>query len=213
MRIRSLDDISHLGKHAQKQISKQLVGKQISVDKRFLNLPTSKSSKSRSEKTVIDDKPFHHSVLINSKKQKAARINKTFDGLNYCPYPNSDPSVWLHIALIKAFGSWDNGGELVDEMILPGHDVRFRFDFCLPRFKFAIEVDGYGYHRDLKSFKRDREKQKHALINGWVVHRLTSSNIKNEFNSLLPDIKSMLKYRQKCDATIINVGKTWCALK
>ena len=30
----------------------------------------------------------------------------------------------------------------------------------------AIEVDGFGDHRDLESFKKDREKQKHALKRG-----------------------------------------------
>lgn len=134
------------------------------------------------------------------------------DGLKYCPYPNPDPSVLLHIALLKEFKSWWCGGELADEMIIPGHKVKFRYDFCFPRYRLAIEIDGFGYHRDLESFKKDREKQKHALKHGWVVHRLTNSDLRNAFNTIIPDIKTILSHREKRDAELTPTGKVWCSL-
>lgn len=205
MRIKNPEDVAKMGLHARTQIEAALGA---IYRKEAKSLP-----KKIEQLRASAEKPFNQSNATPSKKKKPAKIMKTADNLNYCPYPNPDPSVALHIALLKEFGSWHDGGELVEEMILPGHEVRFRFDFCLPRYKFAIEVDGFGYHRDLKSFKRDREKQKHALIKGWVVHRLTSSNIKNEFPVLLPDIKEMIKHRIQSEATIVPIGKTWCSLK
>lgn len=195
MRIKSDSDLSGFGSHARKQIEKAL---------------QSKPAKSNALlKRSGRDSAFADGLF---KRQKPAKVMKTHENYSYCPYPSPDPGVALHIAMLDEFGSWWDGGELVDEMILPGHKIRFRFDLCLPRYKFAIEVDGFGYHRDLVSFKRDREKQKHALLHGWVVHRLTNSDLREGFDQLVPDIKVMLAHRERSKATIKKVGNTWCEL-
>lgn len=76
----------------------------------------------------------------------------------------------------------------------------------------AIEIDGFGYHRDLDSFKKDREKQKHALKAGWVVLRLTNSDLRHAFDDIIPDIKVILSHRERHQTKLVPVGKTWCSL-
>lgn len=195
MRIKDGDDLSRLGARARLQIENALAAASI---------PNKSNSKDEAGRRASD-------TPDSSKDKPPSRISKTNDGLNYCLVPNPDPGVKLHVAMEKEFGSWWDGGELVSEMILPGHEISFRFDLCLPRYKFAIEVDGFGFHRDLKSFKKDREKQKHALITGWVVYRVTVSEIRSEFDSIIPNIYRMLSHLRRGSALIEPVGKTWCS--
>lgn len=206
MRIKNLDDISNLGTNARKQIAAAFKQQNGAHHQKLI---LSKDIKQPAESTAKQSKS---STEDPHKKKKPAKVATTDDGLRYCPHPNPDPSVALHIALLREFGSWWDGGELADEMIIPGHQVRFRYDFCFPRYRLAIEIDGFGYHRDLNSFKKDREKQKHALKHGWVVHRLTNSDLRNAFNTVIPDIKTILSHREKRDAELIPAGKVWCSL-
>lgn len=205
MRIKSADDINQLGTHAKKQIEAVL-----KEQGGFNNIKRPSRADDLSRSSIAQAGPTR--IESPAKKKKLAKVMTNDDGLRYCPYPNPDPSVSLHIALLREFGSWWDNGELADEMIIPGHAIRFRYDFCFPRYRLAIEIDGFGYHRDLDSFKKDREKQKHALKNGWVVHRLTNSDLRQGFADIIPDIKTMLSYRKIQDAKLKPVGKTWCSL-
>lgn len=205
MRITSLDDLSKLGPHAKKQIEAELNKQRPPRIKKG-------SNKNNQKRHTASTKNQLARTNTASPQKKPAKVMETEDGLKYCPYPNPDPSVALHIALLREFGSWWSGGELVDEMIIPNHDVRFRYDFCFPRYRLAIEFDGFGYHRDLNSFKKDREKQKHALKNGWIVHRLTNSDLRSAFDAIIPDIKIIMNHREKRDIELVTVGKVWCAI-
>lgn len=205
MRIKNKNDIGNFGPLAKKQIEAALKQQGGFNNQKRLN-SASELNSSATERLEPN------SMAATKKKKKPAKVMTSGDGLRYCPYPNPDPSVSLHIALLREFGSWWDGGELADEMIIPGHQVRFRYDFCFPNYRLAIEVDGFGYHRDLKSFKKDREKQKHALKGGWVVHRLTNSDLRNGFDDIIPDIKVMLSHRVRYEAELVQVGKTWCSL-
>ena len=194
MRINSKQDIAGLGKHAQKQILKALEAN---------NRPQTSSPKA-STPSSSKAKP----TSINKKKNKPSRImTDEQSGLKFCPYPSTDPGAWLHTALNKKYGSYDNGGDHAHEVIIPGHDVRFRWDHIIYGM-VCIELDGYGYHFDLKSFKRDREKQKHALVNGFIVHRVTSKDIKTNLQGVLADIDLMLAHHQRYKMKISPVGKT-----
>lgn len=206
MRIKSVDDINQLGAHAKKQLEAvlKLQGGFNNAKRPARADDFARSSIAQAEHTSIDS---------TANKKKPAKVMTNDGGHRYCPYPNPDPSVSLHIALLREFGSWWDNGELADEMIIPGHAVRFRYDFCFPRYRLAIEIDGFGYHRDLDSFKKDREKQKHALINGWVVHRLTNSDLRHAFDDIIPDIKAMISHRERHEAKLVPVGKTWCSLE
>jgi len=224
MRIKNSDDIKKLGAHAQRKINAALQQGGINNKKRISNVAELAGQHRKGTQELSTDAkaspphPLSKAQLEQTntdtpkKKKKPSKVMVNDDGLKYCPYPNPDPSVSLHIALLREFGSWWDGGELADEMIIPGHQVRFRYDFCFPRYRLAIEIDGFGYHRDLDSFKKDREKQKHAMKKGWVVHRLTNSDLRHAFDDIIPDIKVMLSYRERHEAELTTIGKTWCTL-
>lgn len=137
------------------------------------------------------------------KAQKSAKKN-------FCDHPSPDPANWLHAALERKYGMFEDGGELVREMIIPGGESRYRFDWAWPRYKVVLEQDGFGFHRSLDAFKRDRRKQMLALTNGWVVVRSTNEDIRKRLEQLLNEIDTVLQYRDRKPAQIKPVGFTQC---
>lgn len=71
---------------------------------------------------------------------------------------------------------------------LPGWDLtreyrfhptrRWRWDFCFPSQKLAIEIDGRGYHQTVKGVRADHEKQNEAVRLGWRVLRFPATDAK-----------------------------------
>ena len=68
-----------------------------------------------------------------------------------------------------------NGPKLVREYKFHP-DRRWKFDFCLPNNKLAIEIEGgvwvQGRHNRGQGFVNDCEKYMEAQLLGWVVYRL-----------------------------------------
>lgn len=60
---------------------------------------------------------------------------------------------------------------------------KWRFDFCLPKNKLAIECEGGTYsggrHVTGKGYAKDCEKYNAASAQGWTVFRFTSDMIKS----------------------------------
>jgi very-short-patch-repair endonuclease len=54
-----------------------------------------------------------------------------------------------------------------------------RVDFAYPELKYAIEVDGYAAHSELRAFRHDRSRQNDLVDSGWVVHRFTAKEIED----------------------------------
>lgn len=65
-------------------------------------------------------------------------------------------------------------------------DRKFRTDIFLPP-RVVIEMDGYAFHRDLESFKKDRMKQNLYVANGFLPIRAYASQIfdANELRELV----------------------------
>ncbi len=62
------------------------------------------------------------------------------------------------------------------------HDKRrWRFDYALPKFRIAVEVEGgvwtNGRHTRASGFLKDMEKYNTATTMGWRVLRTTPSNL------------------------------------
>jgi hypothetical protein len=132
-------------------------------------------------------------------------------GNQICTYPPTNPAHILHAELFKRFGSYWEGGELASEVILPGHEVAFRYDFAIVSAKLFIEFDGYGSHRTLQAFKRDREKHRHALLNGWVTLPVSNTMVKEDVQSLIRDITKLYDIRHSdCGISLIKKGLTQC---
>ena len=60
---------------------------------------------------------------------------------------------------------------------------RWRFDFCFPKEKLAVEIDGgtwiQGRHNRGSSIKKDYEKHNTAALLGWTVLRFTTAMVKS----------------------------------
>jgi very-short-patch-repair endonuclease len=69
---------------------------------------------------------------------------------------------------------------------------RWRFDFCFPPVKIAVECEGGvwsgGRHTRGKGFEGDCEKYDQAVLQGWRVLRFTPSQIDN----VVPFVKLLL---------------------
>ena len=201
MRISSLQEIEGMGEHARKQIAKALKQAPVRNIERIMaeeDLPALGSKKTDVGKKL--------------KKPRVSRVLKDpITGLQYCLWPSPDPGVWLHELLNKHFGCFSSGGDHAHEVIIDGYETRIRYDHLLFGIIF-IEFDGFGFHRHLDNFKSDRKKQRHALINGFVLHRLTKDDLVNHYDEIIPDILAMLEHFPKYDMQIEPVGKTQCKI-
>jgi very-short-patch-repair endonuclease len=60
-------------------------------------------------------------------------------------------------------------------------DRKWRFDYCLPEFKLAIESEGGiysgGRHTRGKGYENDLEKYNRATADGWILIRVTPSQL------------------------------------
>ena len=73
-----------------------------------------------------------------------------------------------HRALMKAgitnwFGNW---------RVCIG-DADWPIDIAMPKLLLAIEIDGFEFHSDRKTFEWDREKADRLVEEGWTVLRVT----------------------------------------
>ncbi|AGP79816.1 hypothetical protein I633_21946 (plasmid) [Alteromonas mediterranea 615] len=181
MRIKSPNDLEGLGLHARKQIEAVLNSSKKSVNGNLL--PNNKSQ----SKTLTASEP------------------------KFCEWPSKNPAVWLHIALEKEFKSYWEGGDFVCEMMLPNSPKNWRYDFCLISSRILIEFDGYGFHRTKKAFLNDRDKERFAQTNGWVVFRFTNTMVRENIESLVCDIRTLHELRGRHEFSHIErVGKTFC---
>ena len=193
MRIVSEQDISKLGKHALSQIRKHM-DKSSSVSGKMPSPPAAKR---------IDG------GLKSTSKKSKDKHGVTEHGHRFCHYPSPDPFVKIHALLDIEFGRYSEGGKHASEVILPGHEIAFRYDFALLPWKVFIESDGFGPHRDKESFNRDRQKQSFALQNGWLVHRVTVRDVYDGLDKFLGDLNRILSHRPLFTVTLRTKGKCY----
>jgi very-short-patch-repair endonuclease len=59
---------------------------------------------------------------------------------------------------------------------------RWRFDFCWPEFKLAVEVEGLlpegGRHQRMAGYEKDLDKLNAAAAAGWQVLRFTGTHVR-----------------------------------
>jgi very-short-patch-repair endonuclease len=56
-------------------------------------------------------------------------------------------------------------------------DGAYRIDFALPRFRLAIELDGYSYHSGPDAFVYDRRRDRYLSMNHWVVVHFAGAEV------------------------------------
>lgn len=125
--------------------------------------------------------------------------------LNYELLPPALPQVILFRALVPHFGLYSNKGDLVYELkdVIPGR--KFEVDIALPRYKVAIEMDGWESHgKYLAGFKRDREKWLLFATEGWLVLPISREQIIDELENTISMILTCAQRRAKVDVDLID---------
>jgi very-short-patch-repair endonuclease len=68
-------------------------------------------------------------------------------------------------------------------------------DFAYPEPLIAIEVDGYAWHMDRRSFERDRERDNLLQQQGWIVLRFTWAMLRWQPDRVAEVIREALDHR------------------
>jgi hypothetical protein len=74
-----------------------------------------------------------------------------------------------------------------------GHEL----DAYWPQERFAVELDGYEFHRTRAAFERDRLRQEELKLAGVEMIRVTSRRIDEEPQQLVERIGTLLKRRHR----------------
>lgn len=65
---------------------------------------------------------------------------------------------------------------------------RLYLDVAFPAIWFAIECDGYGYHRDRRSFERDRTRWRLIQQAGWTLTWVTRRRLRFDLDGVLAEV-------------------------
>jgi len=78
---------------------------------------------------------------------------------------------------------------------------RWRFDYAIPEFKIAVEIDGGlwigGRHSRPSGIQKDMEKLNTATSIGWSILRFTPTQLKKEYLECLRIIEETIKTKIK----------------
>ena len=66
-------------------------------------------------------------------------------------------------------------------------------DIAFPDHRVAIEVDGWAFHVDQKTFQRDRTRQNAISLNGWQVLRFTWLDLTEYPQRVIAEIAAALR--------------------
>jgi hypothetical protein len=139
------------------------------------------------------------------------RVITGANGLKCRPWPPKDPAVKLHQMLLKHFGCINSkNGCIASEVIIPGSDVRYRFDFLVTTAKVVIEFDGYRALMSKDAFQNDRNKQFHAHATGFLLHRVTNKDVRMGEDFVIERVKRVIAQRDRYDIKLKAVGHTQC---
>jgi len=101
----------------------------------------------------------------------------------------------VRLALVSAFGDWNAGGEVVQELI-PFSTRAFRADFALPRWKLCLAVDGWSFHGMKKEdHHRDRERGNFFAMHNWLLFRVSHGQALKETGTLVDGIAHAMTLR------------------
>jgi very-short-patch-repair endonuclease len=67
-------------------------------------------------------------------------------------------------------------------------DSGYELDFAFPARRVAIEVDGWAWHSDAGTFRRDRRRQNAVVLAGWTVLRFTWHDLTHSPDQVIAEI-------------------------
>lgn len=72
----------------------------------------------------------------------------------------------------------------------------YELDLAFPDEQVAVEVDGWAWHRDAESFRRDRQRQNALVLAGWTVLRFTWHDLTQRPDEVIAEIRAALHDRR-----------------
>jgi hypothetical protein len=159
-----------------------------------------------------EEKYSHHRSPVKGRGIRTA-ANSQDEPPSYCPLPPESPADLFYQALVREFGRYLNGGEVIWELVaIPGR--RIRFDAALPRYKVGIEMDGWEFHgKYLKDFKKDRDKALTVQEEGWIVLWVSREMAVEQTEETIGRLKKMLAHRKRVEIGDIKLlPKGWSKL-
>lgn len=112
------------------------------------------------------------SPTANTQSSPAPKMKSSTNDRDVGSY--SSPQKILFDALcerLPGIPQWEVAG------LIP--DRKFRIDIFIPPC-VAVELDGFAYHRDLNSFKKDRQRQNLLAASGFLVFRTYAKEVLDE---------------------------------
>jgi predicted transcriptional regulator of viral defense system len=68
-----------------------------------------------------------------------------------------------------------------------------RLDLAWPAQRVALEIDGYRYHADARSFVSDRERGNRIVALGWALLRTTPTAVRQRPHMVISDVTAALR--------------------
>lgn len=132
----------------------------------------------------------------------------------------SPAELALRPVLADAFGWWQEGGELVEELE-PFSDRQVRVDFALPRWQIYIEVDGWKHHGAfLEAHHDDRERGVLFSARNWLPFRVSYHQAVKDGGWLVESIREAMTIRAPWEEGVMTVAfrqtaksGQWCRLQ
>jgi very-short-patch-repair endonuclease len=67
-----------------------------------------------------------------------------------------------------------------------------RVDKAWPARHVALEIDGYRYHSNARTFVHDRERGNRIVAAGWALLRTTPASLRDAPHQVISDVKAAL---------------------
>lgn len=130
-------------------------------------------------------------------------------GFESCAVPPVMPADILYQAMVRRWGRFFSGGEVVWEL-QPFTGSGYRLDASLPRFHTGVEMDGWQFHgRTLDGFKKDREKQLAFCRRGWLLFRVSNEQVRNDLENVLDAIAEGIECQARREIQLKTFTKGW----
>jgi hypothetical protein len=115
----------------------------------------------------------------------------------------------VRLALQAAFGLWDDGGEVVAELMPFVHEgKRYRVDFALPRHRCYVEIDGWAFHGFTKeAHHSDRIRGLYFSARGWLPFRVSHGQALQSPHILVEALQEAIALRSPVPRDSVSIVK------
>ncbi len=81
--------------------------------------------------------------------------------------------------------------------LLPNHPVGpFCGDFVDERSRTVVEIDGWEFHNDRVTFRRDRRRQNWLVTHGWFVLRYAAHDVLHNLDECVAEVERVVRRRR-----------------